>query len=315
MSEVKPTLVKVSDDATEHILPNSWRYNFPNARWSDANNRGYLWVVYSRSVIFNVKSYEFRIKFNEPVSEFFIDFPVVVKTSNEGVSKTFINNVEYNKRNKMNYGTGFVLSGLEFHFKVATRYKLSGRVYPIVYIYYNKSTFKNLNILNVNFSREVKTEAVFTNRNILYNAIININPTFVNVNRLIYKGMVFISPSFINVNKLITSLANCQNTTWERFGEVWSGCKSWAPPFFIGMFVNRNDIATNIMSSNSCEDTTWDRFGGAWDGCEVWTPPIISGTFVNINDIITSITKVGNCEDTTWDRFGGAWDGCEVWTL
>jgi hypothetical protein len=333
MSEVKPTLVSVRDEGSEQILPNSWRSNFPNARWSDANNRGYLWVMYNRSAIFNVKSYEFRVKFNEPVSNFFISFPIVVKTLNEGVHETFINSTKYNKRSKINYGTGFTISGSEFHFKVATRYKLSGRVYPIVYVYYNNATFNNLNRLNiVGFRTNIELKPVFTNRNILYNAVIYINPTFINVNRLIYKGSVAISTRFINVNNLITSLANCQNTTWERFGEVWSGCRIWMPSVPVSVFTNRNNLITSFPN---CENTTWDRFGEMWIGCEFWvplTPP--SGAFINVNDLKTDIVNtrtssgefininnitvedirtVDACSDTTWDRFGGIWEGCERW--
>ncbi len=267
MSEVKPTLVRVSDTASENILPNSWRSNFPNKKWSDASNRGYLWVVYNRSILFNVKSYEFRIKFNEPVRDFFLSFPVVVKTSNDGVHEIFINSTRYNKRSKVNYGTGFTISGSEFYFKVATRYKLSGRVYPIVYIYYNKAVFYNLNNLNVGFRGYTEIEPVFTNKNVLYSSVIYLNPTFTNVNRLIYKGSVAISPSFINTNNLITSVANCQNTTWERFGEVWSGCEVWVPSILLGVFINRNEFAITL---SYCANTDWNRFGGVWERCEVW---------------------------------------------
>jgi hypothetical protein len=124
-----------------------------------------------------------------------------------------------------------------------------------------------LNELGISFRSDIEIKPVFNNRNILHNAVIYINPAFINVNRLIFKGSVFISTNFVNINKLITSLSNCQNTTWERFGEVWSGCSAWASLLTYGIFVNRNKMLVKI---GFCDDTSWDRFRGTWEGCEVW---------------------------------------------
>ncbi|MFZ8784562.1 hypothetical protein [Thermocrinis sp.] len=172
MSEVKPTLVQA--DRTDETTPlNSWLSNFPSGRWIDAQSRNWYWIIIN--CVKTPSAYEYKIKFDVPAENTTLIFPFVVKTSDEGIKKVFIDGVKYEVRSKENYGDRFAVFGQEFSFKVATKYKLSKESVPIVRIENKQTVFKNVNVFSV------------------------------------------------------PVIANCRDTSWQRFGGVWSSCDTWMP--------------------------------------------------------------------------------------
>jgi len=231
MSEVKPTLVSYS--ATKETTPaNSWLSNFPTGRWIDAQNRGWYWVLVN---VVNVPSaYEYRIKFDVPVENMTLIFPFVVKTSNKGVKKVFIDNVEYKVRSKENYGNRFVVSGQEFSFKVATRYKLTKQTVPILILEYKQAVFKSLNVLTVDNCFVLRK--VLPKFDVRHKIDTNLmatrftQPIFI-TSALMICGYVIIrttSSTFNNINTFsVPVITNCRDTSWARFGGVWQSCETW----------------------------------------------------------------------------------------
>ena len=144
MSEVKPTL---SHFDRQNPPLNSWLSNFPCGKWIDAQNRGWTWII--TNVISFVSAYEYKVKFNHFAEDITLIFPYVVKTSDSGIKKAFIEGVEYQVRSKENYGDRFVVSGEQFSFKVATKYKLSKQAAPILTLEYKQAVFKNVNVFSV----------------------------------------------------------------------------------------------------------------------------------------------------------------------
>ncbi len=233
MSEVKPTLVSYS--AGEEIVPtNSWLSNFPSGRWIDAQSRNWYWIMVNAV---NVPSaYEYRVKFDVPAQNIPLTFPFVVKTSDDGVKKVFIDGVDYRVRSKENYGNRFIVSGQEFSFKVATRYKLTRQTVPLLILEYKQAVFKNVNVLTVdncfvlrrvlpkfdvkhkidtNLMATRFTQFVFTTSALTTCDYIRIRTT---------------SSTFNNVNVFsVPVIANCRDTSWQRFGGVWQSCETWMP--------------------------------------------------------------------------------------
>jgi hypothetical protein len=230
MSEVKPTLV-FYDDRT---LPlNSWLSLFPTGKWIDAQNRNWCWVI--TNVVAFVSAYEYRIKFDNSTENTTLIFPFVVKTSDKGIKKVFIDSVEHQVRNKENYGNMFVVSGQEFKFKVATNYKLRKQTVPILAVEYKQAIFKNVEFLDLSYIRLRSTSGSFYTTNKITTDYITIRtfyPNFIASN-FIACGCIMIrttSSVFNNVNSFSVSvIANCRDTSWTRFGGIWSSCDTWIP--------------------------------------------------------------------------------------
>jgi hypothetical protein len=232
MSEVKPTLI--SYEAIEETTPpNSWLSNFPTGKWIDAQSRNWYWIMVN--VIRLVDAYEYRVKFDNPAENTTLIFPFVVKTSDEGIKKVFIDGVEYQVRSKENYGNMFVASGKEFKFKIATKYKLRKQTVPILTTEYKQAVFKSYEFLDLNYIRLRYTSSGFNTVNKLttsYTAIRTFYPTFINYNSIAcnLKTIRTTSSTFNNVNSFsVPVIANCRDTSWARFGGIWSSCETWMP--------------------------------------------------------------------------------------
>ncbi len=253
MSEVKPKLV--SYGAVEGTTPtNSWLSNFPTGKWIDAQSRGWYWILIN---VVNISSaYEYRIKFDVPADNMTLIFPFVVKTSDEGVKKVFIDNVEYRVRSKENYGNRFIVSGQEFSFKIATKYKLPKRTVPILTLEYKQAVFRSVEFLTSDYILTLKyKQAVFRSVEFLtsdyirlrftssefntvkaietsYVVIRNTQALYITSNTLIcnYTAIHTTSSTFNNVNVFsVPVIANCRDTSWQRFGGVWQSCETWMP--------------------------------------------------------------------------------------
>jgi len=230
MSEVKPTLVQAIESG-EVIPLNSWLSNFPTDRWIDAQIRGGFWVLVNTVRVLD--AYEYRIRFDVPVENATLIFPFVVKTSDSGIEKAFIDGVEYQVRSKENYGDMFIVSGQEFRFKCATKYKLSKQTVPILTAEYKQAVFENINFLDSVYIRlryyfpELKTVNTVS---VDYNAVRNTSPTFITSisTTCEYIPIHTTSSTFNNVNVFSAPVvANCKATTWDRFGGIWTSCDKW----------------------------------------------------------------------------------------
>ena len=232
MSEVKPTLVSISVDETLPPL-NSWLSNFPTGKWIDAQSRNWYWIM--TNVVVFVSAYEYRVKFDNHVENVKLIFPVVVKTSDEGIKKVFIDGVEYQVRSKENYGNMFIVSGQEFKFKVATKYKLRKQAVPILVTEYKQAVFKSCEFLDFNYIMLRYTSFGFNTVNKLATSCTAIRtsyPIFITSNFVVfnYTATRTTSSTFNNVNSFsVPVIANCRDTSWARFGGVWSSCETWMP--------------------------------------------------------------------------------------
>ena len=226
MSEVKPTLV--SDGLTP---PNSWLSNFPTGKWIDAQNRG--WVMVNSIRVEG--AYEYRVRFDGPVENATLIFPYVVKTSSSGIKKAFIGGVEYPVRSNINYGDMFVVSGQNFAFKIATKHKISKQTVPILSVEYKQAIFKNINLLDSNYVRLRYYSPEFVIVNTVkadYYAIRSVSPVFITSVSLTnnYITTRNTSSTFNNVNVFSAPvIANCKDTSWDRFGGIWASCETWTP--------------------------------------------------------------------------------------
>jgi len=222
MSEVKPTLVSISVD--EALLPlNSWLSNFPSGKWIDAQNRNWYWVIVD--VVRLVYAYEYRVKFDNPVENAKLTFPFVVKTSDEGIKKVFIDGVEYQVRSKENYGNMFIVSGQEFKFKVATKYKLHKQAVPILAVEYKQAVFKSVEFSDLNYIRLRYASSGFN----AVNKIATDYTTTQNVSAEFFASSI-VPSMFSSVNSFsVPVIANCRDTSWARFGGIWSSCDTWMP--------------------------------------------------------------------------------------
>ncbi len=178
MSEVKTTLVKEVLRDTD--TPNTWKINFPRWLWFSARNRGYTWISTVFSNIF-LKSYEYRLSFDRPVANFGFTFPFVVKTNSAGVKDVFIYGVNYTPRSKANYGTSFIVSGSDFHFKSATRYKLEGDVFNILKLFYTLPQLTSKNELFALTNAIRSADIYFYDTNLVHASVVCVcllHPTF-----------------------------------------------------------------------------------------------------------------------------------------
>jgi hypothetical protein len=232
MSEVKPTLV--SYEAVEETVPlNSWLSNFPTGKWIDAQSRGWYWIMVNAINVPNV--YEYRVRFDVPVENTTLIFPFVVKTSDKGIEKVFIKGVEYNVRSKENYGDRFVVSGQEFSFKVATKYKLTKQTAPILMLEYKQAVFRSVEFLTSDyiglrftFSKFNTVKAIETNYIATRNTqVLYITSNTATCNYITARNTL---STFNNVNVFsVPVIANCRDTSWQRFGGIWQSCETWMP--------------------------------------------------------------------------------------
>ncbi len=162
-------------------------------------------------------------------------FPFVVKTSDRGIKKVFIDDVEYRVRSKENYGNRFVVSGQEFSFKVATKHKLTKQTIPIFTLEYKQAVFRSVEFLTSDYiglrftSPEFNTiKAMETNCIATRNAqALYITSNLATCN---YTTTRNTSSTFNNVNVFsVPVIANCRDTSWARFGGVWQSCETWMP--------------------------------------------------------------------------------------
>lgn len=172
---------------------------------------------------------------NNPAENTTLIFPFVVKTSDNGIEKVFIDGIEYQVRSKENYGNKFIVSGKEFKFKVATKYKLNKQTVPILVVEYKQAIFKNVELLDLGYIMLRYTSGGFYTANKIvtdYITIRDFSSDFITSN-FIACGYIKIrttSSTFNNVNSFsVPVIANCRDTSWARFGGVWSSCDTWIP--------------------------------------------------------------------------------------
>lgn len=232
MSEVKPTLIQATE-SEKLTPPNSWLSNFPTGKWIDAQSRDWFWVRVN-SIRF-ASAYEYIVRFDSPVENATLIFPYVVKTSNSGIKKAFIGGVEYRVRSNENYGDMFVVSGQNFAFKIATKYKISKQTVPILSVEYKQAIFKNINLLDSNYVGLRYYSPNFITLNTVkadYYAIRKVSPVFITSVSLTsnYIRTRSTSSTFNNVNVFSAPvIANCRDTSWNRFGDIWASCETWIP--------------------------------------------------------------------------------------
>jgi hypothetical protein len=232
MSEVKPTLV-YSNAHDETVPINSWLINFPSEKWIDAQSRNWFWVIIN--VIGLVDAYEYRIRFDAPAENMTLIFPYVVKTSSSGVKKAFIDGAEYKVRSKQNYGDRFVVSGQDFSFRIATKYKLTKRTIPILTLEYKQAVFRSKEFLTSEYIRLRYTTSEFNTFKTIetdYIATRNTQALYITSNTVICNCIATctISSTFNNVNVFsVPVIANCRDTSFARFGGIWNSCETWMP--------------------------------------------------------------------------------------
>ncbi len=231
MSEVKPTLAYFD---TRTPPPNSWLANFPSGKWIDAQDRSWYWIM--TNVVGFVSAYEYKVKFDVPVENMTLIFPFVVKTSDRGIKKVFIDGVEYKVRSRENYGNRFVVSGQEFSFKVATKHKLTKQTVQIFTLEYKQAVFRSVEFLTSDYIGLRFTSPEFnTIKAIEINCIATRNAQALyitsNLATCSYTTIHTTSSTFNNINVFSAPvIANCRDTSWQRFGGVWQSCETWMPP-------------------------------------------------------------------------------------
>jgi len=232
MSEVKPTLVSYS--AVEETVPlNSWLSNFPSGKWIDAQSRSWYWIMVNAVSV--PSAYEYRVKFDVFAENMTLVFPFVVKTSDKSVKKVFIGDVEYKVRSKENYGDRFMVSGQEFSFKVATRYKLTKQTVPILMLGYKQAVFKSVEFLTSKYIRFGFISSKFnTIKAIETNCVAtrNMQALYITSNLATcnYVSTHNASSTFNSINSFsVPVIANCRDTSWARFGGIWQSCETWMP--------------------------------------------------------------------------------------
>jgi hypothetical protein len=351
-TEVKPSLTKETASSSGDGFVNTWLDNFPNGYWADAEGRDYVWIISDISYTPNNKAYEYKVKFDTPVSNFVINFPFVVKTSDHDVNNTAIENVGYKVRSYENYGTSFIISGSSFSFKVATRYKMSDQDLPILRLYYNSNiTFLNKNIITITTQSRRLISSAFNNKNFIHVFLHDRDmfPVFYNKNMMqVFTPTVLTNTSFVNTNTVSVNIVRKTNINSTFLNEntifVWLYGLYTSADFyskqvmdvinldgfylFLNFFTSqREDITPNVL-----------RFVNAsYTNSNILTTPLIKQAFIKpvfvnkntiscaytrahisqnvfINSQSMSILCVANCHSTDWSRFGGMWIGCQTWT-
>ena len=351
MSEVKPTFVKEVLKDTD--IPNSWKKNFSNWLWSSARSREYTWLISIFSTIF-IKSYEYKLSFEKPVENFGFTFPFVVKINSSRVKDVFIYGVNYKPRSKVNYGTSFVISGSDFYFKTATRYKLEGDVFNIFKLFYTLPQFTDKSKLSILASAILGIDVNFYNANTFYPSILRIS---------------FLHPSLKSDLKIVASLVKNLGITCVFTKRVFSDfdlkvIRTLTTDFSeksrlkfdcnvlrntITLFANKNKIKVDFRSTlnTNAEFLTSEQINGypyivrltnpqivnrnelkvgfasnieskfqtiGKLDCVISKKGLIESAFLNRNDLTVVISTTG-CYDTTWERFGGVWITCEYWVM
>ncbi len=332
MSEVKPTLIK--EVLKDPEVPNAWITNFTNWLWDDARGREYTWIITYFTVI-NAKGYEYKVSFETPVEKFGLTFPFVVKTQSSGVKKVSIYGVEYYPRSKSNYGTSFVVSGSNFHFKSATRYKLEGEVFNIVRLFYSSPQFrnrneviitiplmlKNLYLYNLNdldaeliltrFAQFLATEK--SNAEIRLNTIRNLEPVFLNTNEF-HAELSFSDITFKQIARVF-----CDVVLVKGVSATFLNKHVFEPSFEVQKtispeFLNKAQIDLRIDSITTLTSSFLNK-----SNFEVGIVAFrdIRLSFANLNKLDATTQKADalTCSETNWNRFGGVWTGCGTWTL
>jgi hypothetical protein len=277
MSEVKPTLAITPD--REEIPLNAWLSTFFSGKWIDTPNR--FWVQLNAQ---NMPSaYEYKIKFDTFTNNFTTIFPFVVKTSDSKVNEVFINGVKYQARGKENYGDRFVVSGLEFNFRVASKLKLRKRVHPILTYNFTHGFFVSTNFLAPDYIRLRYYLSILQ-------TVYSIQTDYIVV-RTPYNTKTFVLfgirswDAFSGVWRTHETWMSQTISTvyWDMFLGVWETCETWMPQPVL-TYKTANSLSNNYYmirnisgefintNSLSYEDTSWDRFGGMWITWETWMP-------------------------------------------
>ncbi len=331
MSEVKPTLIK--EVLRDPEVPNTWMTNFSNWLWDDARGREYTWIIAYFTVI-TAKGYEYKVSFETPVENFGLTFPFVVKTQSSGVKKVSIYGVDYYARSKSNYGTSFIVSGSNFHFKSATRYKLEGEVFNIVRLFYLSPQFRNSNKLIITIPLMLKNLHLYNLNKLYAGFILTRFASFSALDKPVLEihlnTIRDLEPVFFNRNELYSELSLLDITFKERttgFCGV-DVVRDLSPQFLNKQafeqsvevqrtvnseFLDKSRIDTHINTSKTLTSNFSDRLTVE---AEFSVFRYVNSTLLNRNQFNATIQKVGSstCSETTWDKFGGAWSTCETWT-
>jgi hypothetical protein len=311
MSEVKPTLVSY-EAVEETASQNSWLSNFPSGKWIDAQGRGWYWIMINAVSV--PSAYEYKIRFDVPTENTILVFPFVVKTSDKGVKRVFINGVEYRVRSKENYGDRFVVSGQEFSFKVATKYKLTKRTAPIITIENKQAVFKTANSLEISsyyvlrqlFSefRVISTIDTLLVRT-LHIPLVFISSAFVDCQYIVARNT---SGLFYNINTIEANQLATRTFSSSFYNTNTIDARPVSVSSVPSLFYNINAIETDYMVARSVNPTFTNS---NLMECEYVITHSVLSEFININ--ILSAPVIANCRDTSWMRFGGVWQSCETW--
>jgi hypothetical protein len=351
-TEVKPSLTKETSSSSGDGFVNTWLDNFPNGYWADAEGRDYVWIVSDISYTPNSKAYEYKVKFDTPVSNFVINFPFVVKTSDYDINNTAIENVRYNVRSYENYGTSFIISGSSFSFKVATRYKLSDQDLPILRLYYNSNiTFLNKNTITVNPQGRRTISPAFNNENLIYVFLHDrdVFPVFYNKNSMkVFIPTVLTNTSFVNINNSLVNILRKRNINPTFLNGnnvfVWLYGLYTSVDFYTKQVMDVINLdgydLFSVFLTSQKENITldvWRFINASYTNSNTLNTSLIKQVFIapvftNENTASCSYTRahisqsvfinsqnmlilcVANCYATDWSRFGGMWIGCQTWT-
>ena len=311
MSEVKPTLVSYS--AVGETTPlNSWLSNFPSGKWIDAQSRNWYWIMVN---VVNVSSaYEYRVKFDIFAEDMTLIFPFVVKTSDKGVKKVFINGVEYRVRSKENYGDRFVVSGQEFSFRVATEYKLTKETAPLLILKYRLVPFKAKHLLDIGnyhtFRRIFPEFNTINTMNIMPIGMRDLGSNFVSLVLMDSKCVRTraLLSMFYNTNLVDTNLLPVRTISGPFYNTKMLQINLTSMRAVLSDFHNIQTMRMNLLSMRFAISRFYNT---NTIQAEIVLGGIVSSTFNNINNL--SVLVIANCRDTSWARFGSVWKSCETW--
>jgi len=350
-TEVKPSLTGDTSSSGGDNIVNTWLDNFPNGYWADAEDRGYVWIISNVSYYSTDKGYEYKVHFDSPVSNFVINFPFVVKTSDAVVNSVVIDNTGYNTRSYENYGTSFIISGSYFSFKAGTRFKLSDQALPIVSIYYRSVVFYNSNNVSVILQSNRNVNPIFNNSNTIYAFLHDrdLFPSFYNNNIMkVFFPTILTNIRFSNVNtgsvkasatRNINPSLNNRNTVFIWLYGLYTSAEFYSKQVMNVINLDGHYLFPNFLTSQR-EDTNlrvWRLVNASYTSSNTLTVSLIkqkfiAPVFVNKNAVSCTYTRahitqsmfinsqnmfilgIANCYSTDWTRFGGVWIGCQTWT-